>query len=206
MKYVSLDIETTCLSPREHRNILGISMVVEDTSKIIPVRELPHFTCVIDQGTFEGSAEALAMNSWILEMITAGRRRQYTKYPVFNTNTSSSVPAVRPEQDYAQVGSWVQRAQSFLNKHFEVGKRITVAGKNVAGFDIQFLPPDLQRRFKHRVIDVGSVFVDWTDEQGEVIPSLDSLKAAYTMGAVSHDMYDDACDVIEILRKSYNRT
>ncbi len=180
MRYLSLDLETTCLAPAKPENILMLSMVVEDTANVMPLDMLPHLTFLIEHPVVTGTPYALHMNAWILEIIAGNREAQH---PVFAHN------------------QWVHVAINFLDKHFPSNKRITVAGKNVAGFDIPFLPELLRRRFSHRCIDPGSVFIDWEDED---IPSLDVIKSSlFIPGEVTHDAYDDALDVIKVLRTKY---
>jgi oligoribonuclease (3'-5' exoribonuclease) len=61
MKYLSLDLETTCLQPSP-KHILQVSMVVEDTDlALVPVTGLPHFTCFVKHDRIEGEAYALGM-------------------------------------------------------------------------------------------------------------------------------------------------
>lgn len=179
MKYLSLDLETTCLQPHPD-HILQISMVVEDTAALASVEELPHFTCFIKQEPITGEAYALAMNSWILEILSGrGSSPHQTLLPT----------------------NWEINAQKFLDRYFG-GKKITVAGKNVAGFDLPFLPAIFRRNFRHKVLDPGTLFVDWKiDDQ---VPNFDICKKrAGIDGEVKHDALEDARDVIRLLRKGY---
>lgn len=181
MKYLSLDVETTCLQPSPD-HILQFSCVVEDTELAgIPVEDLPHFTCFVKQPRIVGEAYALAMNGWILDFISG--RVKNPPYPILS-------PA-----------EWVVEAQEFILRHFGVQK-VTVAGKNVAGFDIPFLPQELRKSFRHKVLDPGTLFVEWkTDDQ---VPNFEQCKQrAGTAGPVAHDAREDAMDVIRLLRKFY---
>src|SRR5581483_3412746 len=128
MKYVSLDLETTSLQPKPD-HILMVSMVVEDTSSpIVPVEELPHFTCFVNPGRIQGEAYALGMNGWILDYISG--RKKDAPYPVLLADYYTA-----REEGKA---NWEEAASEFLDLHF--GKeKITVAGKNVASFDLKFL-------------------------------------------------------------------
>jgi hypothetical protein len=206
MIYVSLDLETTCLAPRKPENILGISMVIEDTTKAhIPLMELPHFTCMVAHEEVTGSPYALALNGWILLEIENFMKGKPTKYPVYlpPRNDSHQMYYADPNGLSYPADTWIFYAHMFLNKHF--GKdRINVAGKNVAGFDMQFLPPSLQGRFRNRVIDAGSVGVDWTKRE---LPNLSQLKERAGIGSVvSHNMHEDALDVIAFNRTTYPKT
>lgn len=190
MKYVSLDLETTCLQA-DPKHILQISMVVEDTSNPRPVEELPHFTCFVKHDRIEGEAYALGMNGWILDIIS-GRRKE-SAYPICRYY------ADRPNNSGDD--NWLGLALAFLDLHF-ADQKITVAGKNVAGFDIPFLPKDLRARFRHKVLDPGTLFVNWeTDDQA---PNFELCKQRAGMsGPVAHDAREDAMDVIRLLRRFY---
>lgn len=200
MKYVSVDIETTCLEPKRPENILGISMVLEDSDHPeIPLKSLPHFTCIIGHQQVTGSPYALALNGWILMEIDKWQKGKPTKYPVYhalgqNHQWLAGVNGMYPEP------SWLAEAMKFLDKHFGT-ERINIAGKNVASFDMHFFPEMLDNRFRHRVIDPGSVLVDWTRSACLDLGTL--KKRAGLEGVVSHDMYEDALDVIAVLRTTY---
>jgi len=162
-------------------------MVVEDTNDIKPLSELPHFTCFVKQPEpITGSFYALGLNGWILDIIS-GRKENHTPYPIL--------------EPLGYFEAWQRSATLFLDDHFG-NERITVAGKNVAGFDIPFLPKCLQARFRHRVIDPGTLFTDW--ENDKCIPDLGKCKERAGLEAtVAHDTYDDAIDVIRLLRTKY---
>lgn len=176
MRYVSLDIETTGLDPKQDQ-ILQLAMVVEDTTKLVPVEELPYFSVFVKHERITGNAFALGMNAWILDIISGRKERE-------------GAVIVQGIYHLEQLG------RDFLKEHFPDGQRINVAGKNVAGFDLPFLPTELKRPFRHRVIDPGSVFVDWSKE---MLPALGDLIST----EVSHDALGDARDVITCLRRSY---
>jgi oligoribonuclease len=169
MKYVSLDIKTTGLNPREDQ-VIEFAMVIEDTENIQPLKELPHIVCSIKHARVEGSFYAINMNHGLI------------KYA-----QESGIPPFM---------AWV-RAYRFLkdNGLYEDGAKPFIAGKNVGGFDLQFLPVHLTDTFHHRTIDPGSVFMDW--EKGP--QSLGHLLGR----AVQHTALDDARDVIEVLRRAY---
>lgn len=181
MKYVSLDLETTCLVPDPH-HILMVSMVVEDTKNIKPLEELPHLTFFVDNGTLiTGSPFALQMNAWILKLLAD--KHKPALYPIYDRHI------------------WPGVVLQFLNTHFGSSK-VVAAGKNVAGFDLQFLPMEIKDRFVHRVLDPANMFVDW--ETDEVPPDMKlCMERAKIVGEVSHSAYYDALDVIRLLRTQY---
>ncbi|MBX4188319.1 MAG: hypothetical protein KW793_04275 [Candidatus Doudnabacteria bacterium] len=172
MKYFSLDLETTGLDPSQDQ-VLMISLVYEDSNNPLPIEELPHFTALIKHNRIMGNAFALQMNAWILKMIAT---KDTSKYPILSQAEAMAL------------------ASDFITKHAG-NDRVTIAGKNVAGFDIPFLP-DLKHRFRHRCIDAGSVCLDWTKD---VPPALGDLLGA----EVTHDALDDARAVIRVLRRTY---
>ena len=180
MKYISIDLETTGLIPAPE-NILMVSMVAEDTKNIRPLKDLPNFTCLVDVGEVKGSAYALGLNGWILDYIS-GRNKNVCPYVIYN--------AV----------DWIPKACEFIVQHSE-GKAIA-AGKNVASFDMKFLPKEITMRFHHRVIDPGPIFIDW--ENDSVPPDLGQCKDRVGLaGPITHDAYEDALEVIAVLRTKY---
>jgi len=177
--YVSLDLETTCLTPNPN-HILMFSFVLEDTDRPeVPVEELPHFTGFVDQPTITGSAFALSMNSWILDRLS-GRSMEPSKYEIYNAE------------------NFEKGAVRFLHEAFR-GRRGTVAGKNVAGFDLQFLPYTVKGCFKHRVMDIGMACMDLAWDQ-QVPDLLECKKRCGIDTPVAHDAREDALDVIRCFR------
>jgi hypothetical protein len=162
-------------------------MVVEDTKNIKPLEKLPHLTFFVDNGRLiMGSPFALYMNAWILKILA-----------------ENEAPSKRPEASYKIYGKfdWPKIVSFFLDEHFGSSK-IVATGKNVSGFDLQFLPIELKDRFCHRVLDPGSMFVDW--ENDEVPPGMPLCKLrAGIEGLVTHNAYEDALDVIRLLRTQY---
>jgi hypothetical protein len=181
MKYVSLDIETTDLVPNP-KNILMVSLVIEDTKKSnIDAKDLPHFTCFVKQPEpISGSSYALAMNHWILDILSG--RNKNPPYPVLGPG-------------------WHIAAKEFLNLHLGT-KKFIAAGKNVAGFDLQFMPPEFKALFAYRTIDPSMLYIDWGFDVYP--PDLKDCKLRAGLGQeVAHDVREDAMDVIRLLRKSY---
>ncbi len=182
MKYLSLDLETTCLQPSpEH--ILQLSMVVEDTARTdIPVEDLPELTFFVRHARISGEAFALSMNGWILDILSGRAKLE-------------RIPLIYNSPD------WISDALAFMDEHFG-DSRITVAGKNVAGFDIPFLPKEISKRFRHKVLDPATLFVDWSKD--DQVPNFELCKQrAGLPGPVAHDALEDARDVIRLLRVKY---
>jgi oligoribonuclease (3'-5' exoribonuclease) len=180
MKYVSVDIETTSLDP-ESGQILELAMVVEETDhqgglpiKDRPIENLPSFVAVVSAGEEEpirGDAKALAMNQRLLYAIAKGEGK-----------SRAAVESAACEWLTAQLGS----------------KPVIMAAKNGAGFDLVWIKrhmPMLGKRFSHRVIDPGSVLIDWN--VGPV--SLGKILG----GEAKHEALADARDNIRALRRAY---
>ena len=192
MRYVSIDLETTGLDTQRCQ-VLQVALVIEDTAVDAPVERLPCFECLVAPyaGRVEGEPYALALNADLLRALdTAPKGGWVVKYRGRNVQVLAH-------------NLWEEDALEWLTKHFG-NQRVTVAGKNAAGFDLRFLCyPPLQAKFRHRALDPGSVFVDWTQDQ---LPSLDELKVSRGVdGPVTHDALEDARDVIRVLRTAYGR-
>lgn len=184
MKYVSLDLETTCLTTAP-ANILEFAAVIEDTEQPdLPIEDLPTFHRLVKVenygGDVVGSHYALAMNAGILAEI-------------------SGYKGARPR---ATIVNLFQLEVTFLDWLTDNGlnNKVTLAGKNVAIFDYQFLTDKMKQRCSHRMLDVGSVYFD--HKTG--IKSSDQLLVDHGIReAAAHDALTDARDVIRLLRLKY---
>lgn len=199
MKYVSIDIETTGLD-RELDQVLQLALVIEDTNKTsgVEVEDLPFFEGLVRYDRISGQAFALTMNAAIIEALA-------------KVGTSSNEAALRGRRVkiYHNVESLIGSAIDFLDEHLECAgepplekRDYVVAGKNVAGFDLPFLPVRFRRCFHHRVIDVGSVALGARGKlwKGNRIPGLADLHD----GKMTHDALEDARVVVRLLRKLTN--
>lgn len=209
MFYVSLDIETTCISPKQPDRILQIAMIAEDSDKPqVPINELPHFSAIIvPDGEINGSLTALAMNQWILVAIElfkskslyADFEKQYLALGISQDTLTRAYQGWHGNR-FGSLEYIISEANRWLDDNFGERNHINVAGKNIAGFDMQFLPIELSKRFRHRCIDPGSVFIDWSKR---ALPSNDEINKKLKIKPVSHDALDDARDVIYQLRTTY---
>lgn len=178
MKYLSLDLETTGL---DHKtcDVIMLSAIFEDTADLKPLEKLPHFTCYIKQDYYGGEAYALGMNGWIFKEMSG---QVVPKYPVYTKAIALAL------------------LSDFVKEQFN-GDKPTLAGKNVSGFDWPFLKEEAPFKVHHRMIDVGSVFADFSKP---CLPSLSQVKLQCNLGdEVAHDAYEDALDVIKVLRTKY---
>lgn len=198
MKYISLDLETTDLDPK-HGQVIQCAMVLEDTDHPdVPVEELPFFNCFVWPNQIVGSPYAIRMhaNNGLWNRIHELWKQQEESEEAEDwppLEMSSFVMAVSHEEYlWSKVLLWLEHF-GFFN---EASKRANMAGKNAGVFDYQWMPKRAQNYFRHRIIDPGSVFVDWSQKK---LPDLKAL----TNGEVAHDALEDARDVIRVLRKSY---
>jgi hypothetical protein len=226
MKYFSLDLETTCIDPKEPKNVLGIASIYEDSDLALneDMNSAPSFCAIVDHGErISGSPFALKLNEWILDGISdankEGRDYAYSKdgtkkYPIllnvghceYNFKTiqnryKSSIHLISEDQ-YGMFDVW-KRLDTWLTNVSGINqwRRLNAAGKNFGSFDFNFLPEMIKRRFRHRFIDPGSVLVDWAEE---CLPDSKDIRDRHLDGGeVTHDMLEDAWDVIRALRTTY---
>lgn len=181
--YLSLDLETTGLDPKACQ-ILQISAIWDDLGT--PVNELKHFTVIVDNGdNISGNPYALSLNAWILNEISKARKNEETLYEVIRAREVS--------KRFTQFLFDLEEAYNL--------RKLYVAGKNAAGFDIPFLKEhfsDVTAYFKHRVLDPGSMYA-WLDGETPV-PDQSAINRYLGFEGVTHDAYDDALDVIKAIR------
>ena len=208
MKYVSIDIETSGLDT-ENNQVLSIGAVIEDTTKKLPLHEIPKFHAIVLQRQINGSPRALTMNKKIIELMAEyldgdGKKRSELE-DIIDFHEKDQVAKVfyrflhphfaDPSDGY--IGDWGKIRKPML---------INVAGKNFGTFDNVFLKklPWWQKLIiaKQRIIDPAMLFLDW--ENDEQLPSLTICKErAGLKGLVTHDALEDAWDVVKVLRKFY---
>ena len=68
MKYLSIDIETTGLSSENHQ-ILSVGVIVEDTNKKLPFKNIPKFHCAVIQEEIRGGLFAIDLNKDLIGLI-----------------------------------------------------------------------------------------------------------------------------------------
>lgn len=184
MIYLSIDIETTGLNPDKH-DILEFGCILEDTTKKLPLSEIPQCRYYFDLPIYKGDPYALALNSNIFKKIMELRKND-------------------PDKQLVTPIQFIERFGSFLKEYLGDSKRINVAGKNYNGFDKQFLQKieGFNFPFGHRVLDPAMLYVDWNEDKE--IPSTEiCYKRAAIESNVAHTTIEDAWGVIELLRKTY---
>jgi oligoribonuclease (3'-5' exoribonuclease) len=186
--YLSIDIETTGLSMDS--DILEIAAIFDDG--VSPLEELEKFHVLIKYDTFKhAEMYAINMNGNLIREILKG-------------------PANSPLVALMSFNSWLEGRRIRLAGTNE-GKlpRLSVAGKNVAGFDIPMLQRNYQnyvdgrleinitQNFTHRTLDVGSMYFPHFGEN----PTLGKINELTGRAAnVSHRAMDDAMDVVVAIR------
>jgi oligoribonuclease len=186
MYICSIDIETTGLNP-ETSDIVEFGAVMDGCNGS-SIDALPVFHAYILPPTtanlYRGEPYALSMHSTIFKRI-ATKEVGYTY--------------LHPIDLPFQFDQWLSKVLPKQKKH------LTLAGKNVGSFDIQFLKrlngwTDL--KLSHRYMDVGPLFFDPTKD--EVIPDLNTcLKRCNITETVNHTALDDAKQVLKVLRHYY---
>ncbi len=190
MKILSIDIETLGLNPAKH-NIIEFGCIIEDSGRKLPFSDLPKCRYYFDHGDeYTGDPFAINMNQDILKKIIELRKDD-------------------PNHELIKPDEFFDRFLKFLLKHLGVNGKlprgINVAGKNYTGFDKRFLEKlkyFTRIPFSHRVIDPGSMYIDWDKDNG--VPNLQTCNdRAGIEHKVSHTTLEDCYDVICLLRKFY---
>lgn len=211
MKYLAIDLETSSGKDlnRSPDRILMASFVVEDTKQNIPVEQLPHFTCLIDQPFIHGEPTALAMNAWILVALEYSKSKAndfVAKYIELGIPVETISKAMKAATAYPvlTLADFELQVATFLTQHFGTKDRITIAGKNVTGFDLQFLPIGIQERFRRNAIDWGMLF--WKPLEDRQVPgSAEVMKRAGIEFKGAHDALEDNRMGIAAARTLYKR-
>ncbi len=178
MKYVSIDLETTGLDP-ENCQIIEFSAIIDDGESALA--NLPKFHCYVVANEYRGDPYALSMHSTIF--------RRISDRPIEFRFICQTDLAVCFKNFLLNSG---------LTSH------ITVAGKNFASFDWRFLRRmpawDTTIKIRHRVIDPGNLY--WNPVlDGERLPNLKTcLKRAGFEHDVAHTAFEDALDVVLLVR------
>lgn len=212
MKYVSIDLETTGLNENQD-SILEFGAIIEDTAKQLPYEELPKFHALCVQKRIEGEPFALAMNSKVLQEIcdqTKAAEFQYAVRRQFEQKADApdggGEPLISPlpQPYYLTPGNLLEYFARFIAANNLQHKPLIGAGKNFAGFDLQFIKRlegfEYLTKFHYRHIDVGTMYIDW--ESDEIIPGTEECKrrAGLSDVTVKHRVLADAWDTIQLIR------
>jgi len=196
IQYVALDIETSDLVPHPN-NVLTLSLVV-DPDDAIPTNELPCLNLLFLHKPSTTSDFALSMNRdiFMARALVSGSDPWYAA-SMFDIEIAQDILA-----DYKVVSGWdeaIPMVKSFISQH---GVK-TLAGKNVASFDLQFMPPVIKKLFSSRVLDTGNMYVRYDDtripDQGEC------LRRARLNHLITHDAYEDNIQTVLLIRNYFTQ-
>lgn len=173
MKFLAMDLETGGLDPS--CSLLEAAFVEFDTQDGKPVEGLNSYVIRFkpDRLVIEPDALRLHLDNGLLHLcLTDG-------FP-------------EPE-------AWI-RIAAYLNQYLVRTQqtRVTLAGKNLANFDLHFVPKWLKSRFHYRVLDVGSMLVRSTDR---ALPSLTEClqRSGLKSAGSGHRALADAQDVARVV-------
>lgn len=195
MLYCSIDIETTGLNP-DNCDILQFAAVLDDLNNPKPIEQLPSFqSCFIKDGPIVGEPMALSMHSAILKQIADA---QYKKIE-YCEETKQRFMRIEDLPDAL--------ACFFLQNNVPQDRsgrlKVTVAGKNVAGFDLRFLKAKIKHwgpiSLYQRVLDPAILYLDHRNDTA--VPDMKTcMERAGISGEVAHTALEDALTVVRLLR------
>lgn len=196
MIYCSIDIETTGLNP-ENCDILQFAAIIDNLSNPQPLENLPRFEAIfVKKEPYSGDPYALSMHPNLFRRIAEAQKNRLDKCP--------------------QTGAKFIEITDLPKALFEFFKEnnlpitpsgriyVTVAGKNLGSFDLPFLKSKIKNwgsvYFLQRVLDPAILYFDIT--QDAQLPDMQKcMERADLQGLVSHDAFDDALVVVQLLRK-----
>lgn len=199
MKYVSLDIETTGTNP-DQNDIIEFGAVIDDFANQKPIITLPKLRVIVAHHSYTGNAFAIDLNKNLFSELA-----KLTREDMQNLNKDNKI--TKDGILYCMKKELPFIFKSFLldngYKENEDGKiKITVAGKNVAGFDIPFLKKistwNKCISASHKCLDPGILYTIPTDSE---VPGMATCKIrAGLEESVYHTAIEDSIDVIKLLR------
>lgn len=189
MRYISLDLETTGSNPRRHQ-ILELAAVVEDTKKLLPLPELPAFRRVVCHPEYVGTAGALALNAGLLQELA---------------RKESNAELCAPDELLPQLREFL------LAQGFRPDKKdcvaVTMAGKNIASFDLSFLRElfgyGTLVRAEPAMLDPAAFYLNWHKDTRLPTMQICKARAGFEDTTVAHQALADALDVVQLLRPFY---
>lgn len=191
MKFISIDIETTGLDPQNNQ-ILEFGAVAIDTS----CGNAPYvddFRAVFIHEELSGNPIALTMNAGLINEINEVLKTKNFDYAEYNSDHARNIFARNATEFQVYFDQWLG----------SIGftERLTLAGKNLASFDLKFLEAaGIKIKYRHRMIDPAILYVDWKTD--ETLPDLQQcLDRAGIVKNVEHTSIADAMDVAELVLK-----
>lgn len=201
MKAISIDIETTGLDANFNQ-ILEIGLVAFDTHKPFIQTKDNTLHIVFVQENIYGNIYALEINKVLItEMCEVNKQLKK------ENKLQKTIEQVDKTIIYTYSFNIKQFIDKFLhNNNYKSNEKITVAGKNFASFDKQFIDANLELKsifsnIRHRVLDIGSLYLT---EQDTEVPSLSiCLQPAGLNNFVARTTVEDAIAVINCI---HNKT
>ncbi|MET4108506.1 hypothetical protein [Hymenobacter sp. UYP22] len=189
MRYISLDLETSGSNPLRHQ-ILELAAVVEDTKQLRPLAELPAFRRVVRHPELVGTAGALALNAGLLQELAC-------KEP--NPELCAPTELLPQLRDF------------LLAQGFKADKKdcvaVTMAGKNIAVFDLGFLRElpgyGTLVRAEPAMLDPAAFYLNWRKDSRLPTMQICKARAGFEDDTVAHQALADALDVVQLLRPFY---
>jgi hypothetical protein len=189
MRYLSLDLETSGPHPQRHQ-VLELAAVVEDSRHPLPLHELPSFRRVVRHPEYLGTAGALALNARLLVELA-----QKEPNPELCT-PAELLPQLR---------------EFLLAQGFKPDKkdcvRVTMAGKNVASYDLGFLKElpgwGTLVGADPAMLDPAAFYLNWRKDSRLPSMTICKARARFTDREVAHEALADALDVVRLLRPFY---
>lgn len=191
MRYVAVDVETTGLGKR--CGLLELAMVAEDTTKTLPIEDLPFFRALFwpADAVWEPFAVRIHRKNGLLDEILAGVTQEAAAWCEAEAWLRGEAKGPQKTVEYRNPPETLIGPPNF---------KVTAAGKNFAGFDRRFLGP-IVKCFDYRALDPGSAFADFSKDR---LPGLaDLLPQDRADHQASHRALDDARDVVRVLRRAY---
>ncbi len=193
MRYLSLDLETSGSDPLRHQ-VLELAAVVEDTrrSTATPLAELPAFRRALRYPEIVGTPGALALNARLLAELA--------------DNTRLDAPDIcRPEEVLLQLREFLLANGFRPDKKDRVS--VTLAGKNVATFDLLFLRqlPGWGTLVKAEpaTLDPAAFYLNWHKDSRLPTMLICQARAGDAEPHVAHEALADALEVVRLLRPFY---
>lgn len=189
MRYVSLDLETSGPHPLRHQ-VLELAAVIEDSRHPRPLAELPAFRRAVRHPEYTGTAGALALNARLLEELAADT----------------------PNPELCGPAEVLPQLRLFLLAHgFRPNARdcvaVTLAGKNVASYDLGFLKElpgwGTLVRADPAMLDPAAFYLNWHKDSRLPSMAICKARARFADRDVAHQALADALDVVRLLRPFY---
>lgn len=179
MKFLALDIETGGLD--RSCSVLEVAFVEGDTEDLeTPINDLPLYRQIF-------KPRLMVIDPWAL--------RQHTRSGLLAECFANGAD---PEWAWEGIRGYLDQ---YAIRHGLI--KPVIAGKNVAGFDLQFFPEQVRSQVHYRTIDIGSLFLGLG---GKEPPSLSDILSeivhpdARARPEVTHTALEDARDVVRAIR------